>query len=450
MSVLDFFKPAPYVEEMQDAVLVKKNYKYWRWRTFYAMYIGYAFYYFTRKSFVFAMPAMQEDLGLGKFEIGLIGSILGLSYGASKFLSGILVDRSNPRYFISIGLILTGICNFLFGMSSTWWAFAIFWGLNGWFQGWGWPGCAKLLTHWYSQSERGRWWSFCSTSHNLGGAVIPVLAAACAEAFGWRSALHVPGILCILAGFFIMNRLRDTPQSLGLPSIEKFRKDYPGQTAVPERIRLSTKEILIDVLGNKFIWILALFSFFIYVVRVAVNDWSMLYLIEVKHYSNLQAGVCVSGFEVGGFLGCLAGGWISDLVFQGKRNPINVLFTIAILVLVIALKATTNILWPMLDAVFLFLFGFFIFGPQSIVGLAVAELSHKKAAATATGFAGCFSYLGAAAAGGPLGAMIKAWGWDGFLIILAISSFLGALLILPLWSVKSSFVRDEDGYLDSA
>ena len=153
--MLDFIKPAPYIEELQDQDLVKRNYKYWRFRTFYGMYIGYALYYFTRKSFIFAMPAMHAELGLSKFELGLLGSVLSITYGVSKFLSGILGDKSNPRYFMSIGLILTGIFNILFGTSSVFWAFAVFWGLNGWFQGFGWPPCARFLTHWYSHSERG-------------------------------------------------------------------------------------------------------------------------------------------------------------------------------------------------------------------------------------------------------------------------------------------------------
>lgn len=439
MSILSIFRPAPLVEEIQDAAIVKKNYRYWRLRTFYAMYVGYAFFYFTRKSFTFAMPALQSELGLGKFELGLLASILSLSYGASKFLSGILGDKSNPRYFMSIGLILTGIFNLLFGMSSVFWVFALFWGLNGWFQGWGWPGCAKLLTHWYSQSERGRWWSAWNTSHNLGGALIPIIAAAAAEYFGWRYAMYIPGIICILAGFFIMNRLRDTPQSLGLPPIEKYRDDYAGNQAKhSEKNELTAKEILWQyVLSNKYIWVLAIAQFFIYVIRTAVNDWSMLYLIEVKGYSNLQSGLCVCWFEVGGFFGSLAAGWMSDIVFKGKRNPINVLFTVAILFLIFAFKMI-HYPWPILDAVFLFLFGFFIFGPQMLIGVAAAELSHKKAAATATGFAGCFAYLGAAAAGGPLGAITKAWGWNSYLSTLAVCAVFGIVLMLPLWKIKNN------------
>ncbi len=438
MSVLDFLRPAPFIEEIKDPDLVKKNYKYWRLRTFYSMYAGYALYYFTRKSFTFALPALQNDLGMSKFELGLLGTVLSLSYGASKFLSGILGDKSNPRYFMAIGLILTGIFNLLFGLSSVWWAFAVFWGLNGWFQGWGWPGCAKLLTHWYSQSERGRWWSVWNTSHNLGGALIPILAAACAEQFGWRFALFTSGVLCILGGFFLMNRLRDTPQSLGLPSIEKFRNDYPiNASKDKERTSFTAKEILWEyVLTNKYIWILAASYFFVYVIRTAINDWTMLYLVEVKNYTNIEAGFCVSWFEIGGFLGSLAAGWSSDVLFKGRRTPVIIIFTVAILFLIFGFKMI-HLPFPMLDAIFLFSFGFCIFGPQMLIGMVPAELSHKKAAATATGFAGCFAYLGAAAAGGPLGAITKEWGWDAFLSILIGCAAIATLLLIPLWSLKS-------------
>ncbi len=426
------------MDEIQDPELVKKNYKYWRIRTFYAMWAGYAFFYFTRKSFTYAMPVMQSELGLGKFELGLLGSILYITYGASKFLSGILGDRSNPRYFMSIGLILTGLFNCFFGMSSHFWAFAVFWGLNGVFQGWGWPGCAKLLTHWYSQSERGRWWSLWNTSHNIGGSLIPLIVAACAEVLGWRFSMYVPGMICIFAGLFVMNRLRDTPQSLGLPAVEKFRNDYSAGSSLKEKSGLSTKELLYDyVIKNKYIWALAVAYFLIYIIRTAVNDWSMFYLVEMKHYSLKQAGVCLFWFEWGGLAGSLVAGWASDLIFNGKRNPVNVLFTVAILFLIFAFKlfSATSIV---IDSAFIFLFGFFIFGPQMLIGMAAAELSHKNATATATGFVGCFAYLGAAVAGGPLGALTQAYGWDVYLLTLFVCGVLGTLVLIPLWSIKTN------------
>lgn len=379
------------------------------------------------------MPVLQADLGLEKVEIGLLGTTLSIAYGASKFLSGLLGDKSNPRYLMSIGLILTGVFNFCFGLSSAVWALALFWGLNGWFQGWGWPGCAKLLTHWYSQSERGRWWGIWNTSHNI-GAALPLLGAYVAGQMGWRYAMYLPGVACVLVGLYIMTCLRDTPQSLGLPSIEKFRGDV---TSTKEKSELSTRELLFEyVLRNKYIWVLAFAYFFVYVIRIAL-DWSILYLVEVKGYSNFKAGVCYFLFEVGGAFGSVAAGWTSDVLFKSKRNPVNVLFCLGVGLLVLGYQAFTQAN-PWLDGAFLFLFGFFVFGPQMLIGMATAELSHKKAAATATGFAGFFAYcLGAACAGAPLGLVIKHAGWDAFFLTLIGCAVAAALLLVPLWSIKT-------------
>ena len=220
-----FLQPPKHIQELQDAELIKRKYKYWRVRIFYSMFVGYVFYYFTRKSFTFAMPTLMTDLGFDKAQLGIIGSTLYISYGISKFVSGVISDQSNPRYFMAIGLIITGLTNIFFGMSSSILLFALWWGINGWFQGWGWPPCARLLTHWYAKYERGTWWSVWSTSHNIGGALIPILTGFAIDCCGWRGAMFIPGLLCIGMGFVLINRLRDTPQSLGLPPIEKYKKN---------------------------------------------------------------------------------------------------------------------------------------------------------------------------------------------------------------------------------
>lgn len=447
MSLFNIFKPADHIEELQDPSEVKKNYNYWRIRVFYSMFVGYAFYYFTRKSFTFAMPTLIRDLGLDKSELGILGSVMAITYGLSKFINGILGDRSNPRYFMAIGLILTGVFNVFFGCSSTLLLFALFWGLNGWFQGFGWPGCARLLTHWYSQSERGRWWSFWNTSHNLGGALIPLVIGFCAEWYGWRWAMIATGAICIGMGFFLLNRLRDTPQSLGLPPVERFRNDYPDAQSRKEQEReLSVKEILFEhVLKNPYIWILACSYFFVYIIRQAVNDWTVLYLVESKSYTQLGSGGVVMWFEVGGFFGSIAAGWASDKIFQGRRAPINVLFCLFIC-LAIGTFAWLPVSSVLLDSMMLFVIGFLIFGPQMLIGMAAAELSHKKAAATASGFTGTWAYVGAACAGYPLGLVIQSFGWEGYFFVLTACGAISSLLLLPLWAVKTR----EDGLFKKA
>ena len=139
---------------------------------------------------------------------------------------------------------------------------------------------------------------------------------------------------------------------------------------------------------------------------------------------------------MGGFFGCLAAGWLSDKIFQGRRGPINAIFAAFVIASVAALWYT-----PVGGVVFasslMFLVGFFIFGPQMLIGVAAAELSHKKAAGTATGFIGWFAYVGAAVAGFPFGKIIEDYGWDVFFTTLGLCSFLLVLLLLPAWSIRS-------------
>ena len=120
---------------------------------------------------------------------------MAITYGISKFASGIHSDRTNARYIMAVGLMLTGVCNILFwACPLLFFLFALFWGLNGWFQGFGWPPCARFLTHWYSHSERGSWWSTWNVSHNVGGFFIPWVAGACLQYWGWRYAMYIPGV----------------------------------------------------------------------------------------------------------------------------------------------------------------------------------------------------------------------------------------------------------------
>ena len=67
-----------------------------------------------------------------------------------------------------------------------------------------------------------------------------------------------------------------------------------------------------------------------------------------------------------------------------------------------------------------------------MIGIAAAELSHKNAAGTATGFIGWFAYGGAALAGGPFGLLIQKYGWDGYFIALICCAIIAFSTFAPL------------------
>lgn len=433
-SIFSVFAPAPFLPEIKDKEIVEKEYHYWRYRIFYSMLIGYALFYFTRRSFTFAMPGLILDLGFDKAQLGILGSVLSISYGMSKFISGILADRSNPRYFMALGLFLTGICNLLFGLSSSLPLFIIFWGANGLFQGFGWPACARSLTYWYSQSERGAWWSSTSVAHNLGAFITPWIVGIALQWYGWRAAMFIPGIVSILGALFLINRMRDTPQSLGFPPIERFRKDDQTKLEKEEEKVLSTKELLKEVLANKYIWFLAFAYFFVYVLRMGISDWTALFLFEVKGYSALGSSGSSSLFEAGGFFGCLAAGWSSDRLFNAKRGPVCVLFALLIF-LSLFLFWIVPAGFVFFDWMTIFFMGFSVFGPQMLIGMCASEICNKRAAATANGFVGWIAYIGAAVSGYPLGLIIDFAGWNGAFVALFVCSFLLLVFLIPLWEV---------------
>ncbi|HDM8207620.1 TPA: MFS transporter [Vibrio campbellii] len=417
---------------------VDERYRYWRLHIMLGMYLGYAGFYFTRKTFNYAAPAMIADLGLDKADIGMIGTLFYITYGLSKFISGTISDRSNPRFFMGVGLIATGLINIAFGFSSSLVALAALWVMNAWFQGWGWPSCSKLLTTWYSRSERGFLWAIWNTAHNVGGALIPLLVGFLTYHYSWREGFIVPGVIGVILGVIVCWRLRDKPTTQGLPTVGQWRDDKLELAQENHGQGLSYKEILKQyVFNNKYIWLLAFSYVLVYIVRTAINDWGNLYLTEQHHYSLINANAALSMFEIGGFVGSLVAGWGSDKLFGGNRGPMNLLFAAGIFLSVAALwlMPLTNFAF---QAAGLFSIGFFVFGPQMLIGMAAAECSHKDSAGAATGFVGLFAYMGAALSGYPLALILEEYSWTGFFITISVCAAVIGFLLLPFLQAQPS------------
>ena len=165
-----------------------KSFKYWQYRTIAATMIGYALFYFVRKNFSFAIPGLAAEYGISNTSFGLIMTIIGLIYGLSRFLNGLLADRVNGRWHMAIGLLLCTLASFAFGFSPTILGvelgvaphslvvlFGVLMVLNNIFQGSGFPPCARLLTHWIPPHELATKMSVWNTSHSIGASLLAIL-----------------------------------------------------------------------------------------------------------------------------------------------------------------------------------------------------------------------------------------------------------------------------------
>lgn len=421
-----------------DAALDTK-YRNWRVRIFTSIFTGYASFYLTRNSFTYVAPVMREALGFSLEQLGIIMSVFPLAYGFSKLLAGILSDRFSTRIFMSVGLAITGVINILFGFQTSLYAFIALWLANGFFQAAGAPPCAKLLTMWYSRSERGTWWGFWNTSHNTGGFLIPLLAGYCARAFGWQYGMIVPGLVSIVMGLVLFNRLRDSPEAVGLPPVDAYRDDVAPEDkakadANVEEEQLSPRQKLFKhVLSNPYVWLLAVSYFFVYFVRQGVSSWAHIFLLDFKGVADAQeAAFRVSGMEIGGLLGSLVSGWASDKMMRGRRIPIIVLWLFGVMASVTGLWFVP-VTWRYVNWLAVFCIGFFIYGPQMLVGLAGAEIVDKSAVSSTIGLLGWIAYLGAAVSGYPLTKIVTKLGWGAYFTSLIGFAAIAILLLLPMW-----------------
>lgn len=247
-------------------VFENRRYRMWRLRIFYSVFIGYASFYLTRNSFTYVASVMRQALGFSLEELGIVMSVFPLSYGFSKLIAGVLSDRFSARMFMAVDLATTGLINITFGFQTSLYAFVVLWIANGVFQATGAPPCAKLLTVWYPQTERGMWWGFWNTSHNTRGFVIPLLSGYCARVLGWRYGLIIPGVISICTGIFLFERLRDDPSSVGLPPVDQFQDGDVSETLLDSQgseETLTPREKLIKfVVSNPYVWLLAASYFF--------------------------------------------------------------------------------------------------------------------------------------------------------------------------------------------
>ena len=411
---------------------VAKKFKYWQTRTIIASMIGYALFYFVRKNLSIAMPAMQEDLGITKGDLGLFLTLHGLLYGVSKFANGFIGDRVNARYFMVTGLVLSAVCNILFGFSSAVLVFGVVWMLNGWFQGMGFPPCARLLTHWIPPTQLATKMSIWNTSHSIGAGLV-VIVCGYIVSLGWRWCFWFPSIIALVGAVGLWFALRDTPHSVGLPGL--------NQKGAGEAKEESSKEfkafVRKHVFGNPTIWVLAFANFFVYIVRYAVLDWGPTLLGEWKGISIQHAGWMVAAFEISGILGMLTAGWATDRFFGG-RGPRVCVLCMALATVFIALFWGLQEPSMWLATCLLGAAGFCIYGPQALVGIAAANIATKKAAATAVGFTGLFGYASTLVSGWGLGLLAQHYGWDvavGALILIAV---VGTLIFMAAWTAKAN------------
>mmetsp|Transcript_12749 Transcript_12749/g.40299 ORF Transcript_12749/g.40299 Transcript_12749/m.40299 type:complete len:541 (-) Transcript_12749:11-1633(-) len=435
----------------------KKKFTFTRILVFLGILFGYSAYYLTRNSLTYASPVMVATPGLGIdiTNVGQLTSIFPICYGFSKFVSGVVGAKFPPRTMLAGGLALTALVNIAFGSASSLTAFMLLWSLNGILQGFGGPACARILTVWFATKERGTYWGMWNVAHNLGGFAAPLIAGFAARSYGWRYGLWIPGAIGLAVAGLVSVLVKNSPEAAGYPPVELAQPESldegkEGEAPAPVEEMGVWENLAKNVLSRWEIWCMAFAYFCVYVLRQGVTSWSIFYLLKAKNVADVgQAAFRVSGLELGGLLGSLVAGKLSDSMISrdpkggnvGKRVRVVMMYLVGVFASLAAFWAVPDVWW--MQWLNVFVIGFCLYGPQMLIGLCGAELVGPSSVGASEGFLGWIAYLGAANAGIPLSIIVRDYGWNNYFVALFIACGVAMLLLAPMINLKSFVQRTE-------
>ncbi len=155
--------------------------------------------YFGRYNYAASMVAIGQKQGWDTALLGLIASIIFVTYGFGQLFTGWLGDRLNPKAMIFVGCAGSAGCNLWMGLSGSLLQMQLAWGLNGLFCALIWAPMVRLLTV-YMPADRLRKSILAFTyATSLGVTGTYLLTSFLVSRFDWRVAFYVPAVIGLAA-----------------------------------------------------------------------------------------------------------------------------------------------------------------------------------------------------------------------------------------------------------
>ncbi|XP_046449069.1 glucose-6-phosphate exchanger SLC37A2-like [Daphnia pulex] len=406
--------------------------------------------------------------------LGALDSASLFSYAFGMYAMGLLGERINTRYFLSVGMMLSGFFAFLMGLA--YWAnihsltyFLSVQILAGLFQSTGWPGCVAVVGNWFGKSKRGLIMGIWRSHHSIGNIVGSLIAGAFVED-SWGLSFAVPSAIIFGLGLLLYFFLVPDPRAVGCPvpehgsdmskesplgdsnlsKDENHRNNGVDLTMVNFELRErfeQTQEIKPDGKEEAISFWRAVkipgvveysFSlFFTKCINYTFLYWLPRYLKDSSDTMGSQQAADLSTlFDIGGIFGGILAGLLSDLTGMSAFTCAGYfILTIPSLFIYRAFGSMSG----GFNMSLLFLVGFLANGPYALITTAVcADLgTHPKlkgstrALATVTAIIDGTGSIGAAV--GPLlVGPLSTLGWDYVFYVLMIASAMGLLLLTRL------------------
>ncbi|KAI7741082.1 hypothetical protein M8C21_006484 [Ambrosia artemisiifolia] len=374
-------------------------------------------------------------------------------YAVGMFFSGHIGDRMNLRMFLTIGMVGTGLFTALFGVG--YWAnihvfyyYLIVQMIAGLFQSTGWPSVVAVVGNWFGKTKRGLImgvWNAHTSIGNISGSLI----AAYFLKYGWGWSMVVPGLMIAVVGVVVFLFLPVDPESVGVVRDED-ESGPPKNKEVTEPL-LSSNTVQVDTekgsaVGFFEAWRIpgvAPFAFCLFFAKLVAYTflyWLPFYIshtaINGEYLSSTAAGNLSTLFDVGGVVGGILAGHISDRL--DARAITAASFTYCAIPALYLYKSYGHISMSV-NIILMLIIGMFVNGPYALITTAVsADLGthrslkgNSKALATVTAIIDGTGSIGAAI-GPVLTGYISTHSWSAVFTMLMLSAFVAGLFLTKL------------------
>lgn len=335
----------------------------YRWIVLALIFAVYAVNYADRTNIGAVLPFIIDEFQLSNFEAGSIASMFFLGYAISQIPAGFWMAKRGTRGLVSLSILGFSTFTWLIGSASS--AFAIKWirlGL-GLTEGPTPVGLTSTINSWFPAREKATATGVYIASTMFAPIIVPPLAVWIAVTYGWRwvfFSFAIPGIVLALVWYiFVRTKPEESPfvseSELKYIRTSSLTTDVKSKGNIVEndKFRLLDKFIRvkqltpIDTSGKVFksknIWGSCLAYFMMVSVLYGILTWIPSYLVNEKGFSFIRMGFVAAMPCIGGFIGSIAGGWISDKVFGRRRKP-TMLFTAlaTVIMMVVMLNVPEN------------------------------------------------------------------------------------------------------------
>src|SRR3989440_7467482 len=398
----------------------------------------YTSFYTCRYNFAIANKSISDEFGFNKGQMGTIITTALFAYACGQILNGLVTDRIGGKRAMLIGAAGTVTMNLLFGFASFAGMLSLFLlirGIDGYVQSFGAPGMVKINAAWFAKTERGRFAGIFGFMINAGRLIINTFGPALLAGFvflglwyvpplHWRWLFWIPAGLCTVVAIAMAFIAKETPQAAGFPPVDE-EHIRGNETHAP------VSEVFKVIASNPVIWIIALAYACTGAVRQGIDQWFFRFMQEVHHFDLSDVRFKYLGILIPlvASAGSLISGYISDLVFNGRRAPVaaGLYFLEVVIILAAAQFTSANT-----AIFFLILISFTANATHSLLGTAAAmDIGGARMAGFASGLIDSFQYFGGSLAGYFLGLLLdKSWGY--YFYFMAPFGLIGGALMVSI------------------